>query len=360
MAYKRGDTWTATWTEDSRRKTKGGFPTKSMAEELEQKKRREETRIREGLATRTEVVEAERSRRSIRETIKQLDAHLAARVKLGEIREPHRKETVRATRVAADRIGAVVVSQLTDRAIADLRAELIEEDLSSWSIRRYCQCLVELRRFTLEGPRQRMRRTKPRVVSRALTPAEFARLIVEPESARVAAARRRDLYTFLAWTGFRWREACRLRWCDVDLERGTVSIGESQSKTGRKATVAIAAPVIEALADRLRASPAVGEVPIFPPVAYREWRVDLKRARIRHRDESGEVANRKCLRKTFTTWCAEAGVDRDTRLRLRRDVGGIDEDLYTARGRPSLIKQQRRALDRLVKWYEGSLRQKSA
>lgn len=87
---------------------------------------------------------------------------------------------------------------------------------------------------------------------RAFTTDEVRRLIARAQAMEAATktagkygANRSTLYLFLAHTGLRYGEACRLRWKNIDLEAGTLQVRED--KAGRGDWIPLHPEVVEAL-----------------------------------------------------------------------------------------------------------------
>lgn len=116
------------------------------------------------------------------------------------------------------------------------------------------------RQLRPDNPVRGVKRYPDRKGERYLSAAELARLgealaSMEQEGANPAAI---AIIRFLAFTGARKNEVTRLRWSEVDLERGYLRLGDS--KTGAK-VIPIGAPAVEVLASLT----AVEESPfVFP------------------------------------------------------------------------------------------------
>jgi len=128
------------------------------------------------------------------------------------------------------------------------------------------------------------------------TPAEVA-AILEASDGQI-----RNLFQFGFWTGLRTSELIALRWEDVDLVNGMMTIRRAKvrkkvktpkTKAGRR-TVILLAPALEALrAQRSFTQPAGAEVFLNPrtdapwlhdgPIRKTAWHPAIKRAEVRYR-----------------------------------------------------------------------------
>jgi len=153
------------------------------------------------------------------------------------------------------------------------------------------------------------------------------------------ALERRAFYIIAANTGLRWRETARLRWCDIDLDRGVVVVPAGQTKNGKEAELPLIAPVIEALREIRPESPSPTAKVFAGEPQYRTWKHDLHRAGIikgekdgwaGYVDERGRRLDRKCLRMSFCTWLKECGVDlRDAQRLMRHSTPALTSNIYT-------------------------------
>ena len=160
-----------------------------------------------------------------------------------------------------------------------------------------------------------------REVSRALTPAEFEKLL------KVTPSEERRLYYLLGGRlGLRWSEIRRLRWGDFDLQKGRVNLRAEATKARRTESLPLPADVEAAL----RAMGAGRRGPVFgSSPTLKTWKRDLERAEIPYETEAGQ-ADRKCLRKTFGTHLALKGVDLRVAMRLMRHRDpALTATLYT-------------------------------
>ena len=135
-------------------------------------------------------------------------------------------------------------------------------------------------------------------VNKGVTPAEENRLTQLGET-------RALIYAMAVGTGLRRGELSRLRWCDVDLEAGLITVPAASAKSSREQVV----DLHPSLAETLRALwPADEDLasPIIPKGKFptnRTFRRDLEAAEIDPGEPDGGVVDFHSLRKTFVTWC---------------------------------------------------------
>jgi len=190
-----------------------------------------------------------------------------------------------------------------------------------WSIRR-------ARIFAGPSPMESVTRVRPPVhAPRYFTPEQLARLIdhAEPET--------RIVVLTAALTGMRKGELAGLRWTDVDLVGGMISVrrsfGRDTTKSGRERQVPIAAPLLRELKEWRLKTP--GEL-VFPrPGTDRmrggTWHVLGFRSAMRRAglDRTGLLFRH--LRSTFATHLAASSGD----LRLVQVLLGHSSPAITAR-----------------------------
>jgi integrase len=181
-----------------------------------------------------------------------------------------------------------------------------------------------------------------RHVRRALTPEEAQRLIdaartrllswthrgktVRPtapeEQTRLArlGETRALIYALALGTGLRKGEIRRLRWCDLDLERGLVTVTAASAKSRRVQTVDLHESLVAALkVARPRSAAATDRV--VPPGAFPNTLTlhrDLEAAAIAREDDQGRVVDFHALRTTFVSWLAATGAHPRTAQALAR------------------------------------------
>ncbi len=198
--------------------------------------------------------------------------------------------------------------------------------------------------------------------SRPLTVMECEALL---EAAGEQSADRRLHYLLRLRTGLRGSESARLRWSDVNLERGLLSLRAEVTKNRKADVVPLADDLAEALvesqAEALRLGRPVGPGdPVFPSIPNRAtWQRDLKRARVPERAPIGNDdprigrADRKCLRTTFGSHLNRARVDLTLISLLMRHtpVGGMKLTMETYGDRDAILTRKRNAIEKLTAWY---------
>ncbi|MEE9130025.1 MAG: tyrosine-type recombinase/integrase [Phycisphaerales bacterium] len=164
-------------------------------------------------------------------------------------------------------------------------------------------------------------------------------------------------YRLRAMTGIRETEACRLQVGNINWKEGTLTIPLLASKT-RKAKVVLPLPksVLVHLRERYKGKdPAtlLWAKPFHKACLPR----DLKRAGIAVVDEAGEVLNVRSFRKSFTSWCVEAGLELLQITMLRRDVGEGSRELIVNpySDRVSRVKAMRVGVAKLEAWVTAQL-----
>ncbi len=175
-----------------------------------------------------------------------------------------------------------------------------------------------------------------RHVRRALTPAEAVRLLDATRARAVARAgclhpkalperrakaertfakmtalgeARALIYLLAIGTGLRKGELRRLRWCDVDLVRGRVTVTAASAKSRRVQTVELHPRLVEALAEA-RPEGAATTATVIPPRCFPNsvtFDADLAAAGIAKTDDEGRVVDFHALRTTFISWLASTG-----------------------------------------------------
>lgn len=151
---------------------------------------------------------------------------------------------------------------------------------------------------------------------------------------RLVALDMADLVMFLAGTGVRIGEACALRWEDVDLGAGVVTIRKSKTEAGVR-RIAVPAGVLGMLGDRrLRGGPNDAGV-VFPTVLGRERTTrgtagDWAEARERLGLPSGYTFH--AFRKTVATLLDQAGLSaRDVAEYLGHANPAITQSVYMSK-----------------------------
>lgn len=170
---------------------------------------------------------------------------------------------------------------------------------------------------------------------RAFTDGEVGRIL---SAARTRGREWEGVVTVALYTGLRMRDVETLRWDEADMD-GRV-IRKTPGKTSRRG-IAVAVPMHDRVLDVLREARAVGAADggwVFPWRAAHPQRHSLAGGDCRFADilrDAGIVANGgerisfHCLRHTFVTRLAEAGVAQDVRMRLAGHTEASTSDLYT-------------------------------
>ncbi len=157
------------------------------------------------------------------------------------------------------------------------------------------------------------------------------------------------LVMFMAATGCRIGEACAVRWEDVDLELGTVTIAgtvtrvageglirKTKTKTAAGArTLALASPLVGMLVERRVQHSAVESGIVFPsPTGKLRDPSNTQHDLAKLRDRLGFPDVRwHSFRKSVATALKDAGVDpRDRADYLGHENVSLTLDVYTARG----------------------------
>jgi len=128
------------------------------------------------------------------------------------------------------------------------------------------------------------------------------------------------IYTIALGTGLRRSEIRRLRWCDIDYERGLIRVPAKSAKSRRDQTVALP----ERLAKELRSATPVSVAEtdtVVPKGAFPNsvtFRRDVEAAGIEREDVEGRVIDLHALRTTFVTWLAMTGAHPKTAQTLAR------------------------------------------
>jgi integrase len=170
-----------------------------------------------------------------------------------------------------------------------------------------------------------------RHVRRALAPEEAERLLEAARTRPIEQARaerihagvspaetlrltrlgeiRALVYAVALGTGLRKGEIRRLRWCDLDLARGRLTVPASSAKSRRAQTVPLSTALVATLA-AARPAGAPPTDPVIPAGAFPNtttFHRDLEAARIQRKDAEGRVLDVHALRTTFISWLAMTG-----------------------------------------------------
>jgi integrase len=117
------------------------------------------------------------------------------------------------------------------------------------------------------------------------------------------------IYLLAMGTGLRRGELRRLRWCDVDLERGRVTIPAASAKSRRAQAVDLHPRLVEALR-ATRPLVARPTATVLPPRSMPNsvtFDADLEAAGIPKLDAEGRVVDFHALRTTFISWLGMTG-----------------------------------------------------
>lgn len=341
MAYKREGQWIATWSEQGRRRTKS-CADRTTAIAVERHMRGREKLIEIGATTRRDAEIATKSKTKASDVVDRYIAELVGT-------RPTTAYSTEAKRLAKASLGQF-------NRIGEVNGERVVSWLDSegrrkhWSPRTHNAYLkaakavtrwAEAKDYITRDPLRSLRlledaaNTKPR---RALTVGEFQRL---------AGWRRYNDLLFCVFTGLRWTEATGIRFMDLDFKRRIITVPKGVGKRDRNVNSLI--PMASILVEPLRARGAIGRASVIRSVpGHRTWRRNIEVRGITFETDRG-LCVASSLRPTFCQWLAEAGVDNDTRMRLRRDKGMLVEFIYTDRDR--LLDQMRQSLERTVRWY---------
>lgn len=145
---------------------------------------------------------------------------------------------------------------------------------------------------------------------RALTPEELDRL-----RAATLPSGRWWVYQLAIWTGLRRGELGKIRWSDIDLERGELHVRAEISKNGKEATLPLLDAALESL-EALRHLGPESDLVVLRVPAKETVYADLERAGIQGRTATGSCATNAAgervdfhaLRTTCGTMLANAGV----------------------------------------------------
>ncbi len=341
MAWRRGRRWIASWYQDGSRRTKS-CPTRDAAERVEHYMRGRELMITMGITTRREAEATARANVPPGFVVGLYCESIESRgVSAAHIRELQRAahQVLVGFQTLAEVKPARVDWWLAERAAA-----------RGWSPRTRNHYLRSARAvvtwaasngYLAEDPLRSLRPLEDPASTRerrALTVEEFNRLrlwLRFPEC------------VICAFTGLRWSEALALRMADMDYERGTITVPKGVGKRDRRVRSVL--PMASIVAEQLPQRPAIGQARLMSwrPTA-RVWRLAMERYGIEHRTAAG-LAAPSSMRPTFCTWLAEAGVELDTIMRLRRDRGPLAEARYV--DRRQLLDGMRSGLERMVSWY---------
>ncbi len=228
-------------------------------------------------------VTTEAQRHTVRETIADYER---------EILPTLRPTTARPYRIHLafwlDRLGHLRLSDLTPARIAECRDELKDQGKASGTINRYLATLASVLTFAVKE-RHWLAVSPMRAVSKPAEAGGRTRFLTQDELHRLLTACREsaspDLYLAVLLsitTGARRGEILGLRWRDLDLEKGIVSLrvdNETTTKGGIR-RLPVAPQALAILKDRLRAEKVVdltGAALVFPSRITRTHPVELRK-----------------------------------------------------------------------------------
>ena len=331
--YKRNQTWWVSYYVDRTRKYKSlRTRDKKVAELIAADIVRKDELRRAGLLDPFE----EEKQKPMSEHLSDFEATLAAR----GVTAGHVKDRMACLRAFVEEVG---VLRIADLDLARASRWLNSLKAGGWSARtvnrryqalqQFGRWLVSTRRLphnALEGLRPLNEAEDRRRVRRALTVEEFERLLSEARERPTRLARVRGrrapspdaldrlrargevralVYALAAGTGLRRGELRRMRWCDLDLDRGRLLVPAASAKSRREQAVELHPHIVAALrfARPEEAQPTDTVVPprMFP--THRTVRADMDAAEIPAKDGEGRIADFHSLRSTFITWCAVNG-----------------------------------------------------
>jgi integrase len=130
------------------------------------------------------------------------------------------------------------------------------------------------------------------------------------------------LYRMLTYTGLRLRkELGQLRWADMDLEDGTLTIRAETTKSKRAAQLTVPPLLLEELRKWKNRRPDISDTDLMLPIpgnVLRTFNRDLKLAGIPKQDATGHSIDLHCLRHTYCTMLIRSGADIKTVQALMR------------------------------------------
>lgn len=155
-----------------------------------------------------------------------------------------------------------------------------------------------------------------RLVRRALTEDELARLVAVPEA---IAAGRAGYYIVVTLAGLRSGDAKQITWDDVDLDAGTLRIRLAVNKSRREDHLPLHPQVIELL-QRIRPALAKATESVFHTIPrVKTFHHDCRRAGIERYDGEGRQLDLHALgRTTFGTRLAKSGIMPQMAAKLMR------------------------------------------
>lgn len=179
----------------------------------------------------------------------------------------------------------------------------------------------------------RVRRDKDREhTGRAFTKDELGRIL------KVAGEVGHDWVGMVivgAYTGLRMPDVARLKWSECDMKGGVIALEPSKTK---RYGIAVRIPMHRTVFAHLRSLKRTGEY-VFPfrathPAGYKARGTDVTFAQILAAAKVGKASERDklsfhCLRHTFVSWLARAGVAEDVRMRMAGHTNADTHAIYT-------------------------------
>jgi len=342
--------YVATWKDPltGKRKAKN-CPNRELRDRLQAEMRRRTWMVESGLVTARELLVADAARKPVDSVIAEFTKHLRRR----RATKQSVAESKRAATVIFKKAGIKCIGEVNVKPVNAALDKMAEGGASPRTINLYLHAAKAVCKWAVknsylhENPLDSLQQVEDLSlvkVRRSLTVAEFELL---------RGSKRWPDYLLLVRTLLRWSEAASLTFQHVDLEKGLLTVPKGIGKRDRKLVAEV--PLARDVLVLLRRRRAVGNVPLLlhrKPVPH-VWRAEVKRLGIEHKTEAG-YAQCSSLRPTGCTWLAQAGVDLDTIMRLRRDMGPLAESVYIDRSR--LRTQLRAGVDRVQHWYEREQR----
>ena len=351
-----------------RRKTRT-FSTPDVARRFAEDRDEELRLVRDGRLSAAQLKESTVERTPIAAAITEYRRYREKRTDITG-RTDDLKNVLRAIETIVDRCSIHTVADLTARKVDRFLQEKLDEGASGRTHNFYrramfgfCKRLVKFD-YLSENPIEAIDPMPDEVASpsRPLTVLECEALLA---AAGGQSAARRLHYLLRLRTGLRGSECKRLRWSDVNLERGLLSLRAEVTKNRKADVLPLADDLVEALvksqAEALRRGQPFGpDDPVFPSIPNRlTWQRDLERAGIPERapmsKDNAQIgrADRKCLRTTFGSHQNRARVDLTIISLLMRHtpVGGMKLTLETYGDPDAILARKREAIEKLTAWY---------
>lgn len=290
---------------------------KRTAERIAAKFEADTALIREGVVDAAQAGLVQHNRRPLADHVVDYLAHC----KRAELCSQIVKSRARHLRWIQERTGATRLSDLTAEGFERARAELRARGLSAQtangrqeSVRAFLNWCVKTGRAA-SNPLRILSKLNVdadrRYIRRALTEEELGRLF------EVAKSRGRlPWYAMAFYAGIRRGELGRLRWGDVDLDAGTLTIRRGKAK--RTDVIPIHAD-LQVILREARPATASHDSRLFPEDVTNKTRVrDFERAKIPLIDSKGLRADLHSTRMTLHTMLALRGVPVQVAQRLMR------------------------------------------